>query len=380
MSVLTDDALTRLLDEAAAGFAVPDDGPASVLAQLEEPPLRAPLHRRRPVRLLAAAAVVAGAFAGGALLPGDGAAPPSGSAVTQQAAPAPSNAPAADELQVAGDSGRPSDLVGAAAGRSDSGAAESAGALSSYAQTPVGASAPAAAPGVQAPAPDGARIVKNGSIALIVGDGAVTPTLTEVQRLATSVGGIVSAAETQESGTTPSGKVVLRVPVGRFEEVVARVRSLDADVRTATTSGRDVTAEYTDLEAQLRTLRAARERFLEILGSARTISDVLTVQQRVDDVTGQIDRLEGQRALLQTQSDSATLEVTVTEADDPVVSGTDRPDDGLSKAFKDAWEGFTSGVEAIVAASGRVVLVLLVLALAVVLGRLGWRASRRRLV
>jgi hypothetical protein len=161
---------------------------------------------------------------------------------------------------------------------------------------------------------------------------------------------------------------------------VASVRSLDAEVRTATTSGRDVTAEYTDLEAQLRTLRAARERFLEILGDARAIGDVLGVQQRIDEVTLQIDRLEGQRVLLASQSDSATLEVTVTEADDPAVAGTEKPDDGLGNAFRDAWDGFTSGVEALVAASGRALLVLLCLLAALAVGRLGWRASRRRLV
>jgi hypothetical protein len=170
------------------------------------------------------------------------------------------------------------------------------------------------------------------------------------------------------------------VPVEQFEVVVTRVRSLDAEVRTATTSGRDVTAEYTDLEAQLRTLRAARERFLAILAETRAIGDILAVQQRVDETTGQIDRLEGQRALLQSQSEMSTLTVTVTEADDPVVRVNEKPDDGLSKAFRDAWDGFTSGVEAIVAASGRAVLLLLCAAVLLVVLRLGWRIGRRRLV
>ncbi len=50
------------------------------------------------------------------------------------------------------------------------------------------------------------------------------------------------------------------------------------------------------------------------------------------------------------------------------------------KAFREAWEGFTSGVEALVAASGRALLVLMCLLVVLVVGRLGWRASRRRLV
>ena len=236
------------------------------------------------------------------------------------------------------------------------------------------------APPVAAPAPDGARVVKTGAIALVVEDGKVTPVLTEVQRLAAAAGGEVAVSTTEELGPTPSGSVTLRVPVERFEDVVAKVRSLDAEVRSATTSGKDVTAQYADLEAQLRTLKAARERFLEILSRARSIGDVLAVQQRVDDVTGRIDRLEGQRQVLAAQSDRATLEVVVTEKDDPVVARVAKPDDGLSKAFSDAWRGFTSGVEGLIRLSGRGVLLVLCLALAYAVVRLGWRASRRRLV
>lgn len=375
MSTLTDDDLTRLLTAAAADHPVPERGPQEVLAALAEAPVRLPLRRRRPVQLLAAAAVVTAAFAGGALL--QPAAEPA--SVTAAPAAAPTPAPSSEEVADRDGALDSFQLAQDFAAPAPAAPADALGTRPPAAARQTQSSA-AAGPAVQAPAPDGARVVKTGSIALLVSDGRVTPTLTAVQELATAAGGLVQSAETQESGRAPSGTVVLRVPVAGFEEVVGRVRSLDAEVRAATTSGRDVTAEYTDLEAQLRTLRAARERFLVILGDARAIGDVLGVQQRVDEVTLQIDRLEGQRLLLAAQSDSATLEVRVTEADDPAVAVTEKPDDGLGKASRDAWDGFTSGVEALVAASGRGLLVLLCLLVALVVARLGWRASRRRLV
>ena len=222
-------------------------------------------------------------------------------------------------------------------------------------------------------------MVKKGAIALVVDDGEVTPTLTRVQGFAKAAGGVVASGRTEETGPTPSGSVVLRVPVDAFETVVGQVRGSGAKVRSATTSGQDVTAAYADLETQIRTLKAARERFLTILGRASSIGDVLSVQQRVDDVTGKIDRLEGQRRVLAAQSDDATLEVTVTEADDPVAK-QQAPDTGLSKAFSDAGTGFTTGVEALVRLSGRGLLLVLLAGLAYVVGRLGVRLVRRRLV
>ena len=69
----------------------------------------------------------------------------------------------------------------------------------------------------------------------------------------------------------------------------------------------------------------------------------------------------------------------MTEADDPVAK-QQAPDTGLSKAFSDAGTGFTTGVEALVRLSGRGLLLVLLAGLAYVVGRLGVRLVRRRLV
>ena len=378
MGTLTDEDLLHLLGEAADSFDVPEDGPAEVLEELAEEQAAAPVWRRRPVQLVSAAAVVAVGIAVGASFFGGNDVDRIGQLAGAERAPAPSSNGTAAQPVPAG--------VGVG-GTATGDATESASLLDSTARlsfspqsgTAAGSAPAPAAPAPAAPTADGARVVKTGSIALVVEDGDVTPRLTQVQQLAADAGGEVSDAKTSELGPTPSGSVTLRVPVDRFEEVVAKVRSLKGEVREATTSGKDVTTEYADLEAQIRTLTAARERFLEILSGARTIGDVLAVQQRVDDVTGRIDRLEGQRRVLAAQSERATLQVTVTEADDPLVRA-EKPDDGLSKAFADAWHGFTSGVEGLIRLSGRGILLLMCLAVAAVVVRLGWRASRRRLV
>ncbi len=378
MGTLTDDDLLHLLGEAAGSYAVPEDGPADVLAEGESGPPAVSLVRRPRVLLASAAAVAVVAVVLGTTVFGGGDVDRVGqlAGASRSAGEAPVPAAAGPE------SARRSALDGLQLSPSQS----SKVALRDLATGGTAGTAASAGGGVAAAAPaapsltDGARIVKKGAIALIVDDGQVTPTLTTVSGYAKAVGGLVAGTNAQESGETPSGSVTLRVPVDQFEGVVAKVRSTGAKVRSATTSSADVTAQYADVEAQLKTLTAARDRFLEILSRARSIGDVLSVQQRVDDVQGRIDRLEGSRRVLAAQSDSATLEVTVTEADDPAVTVKSKPDDGLSKAFSDAWTGFTTGVEGLVRLSGRAVLLVLCLAVAYVVGRLAWRASRRRLV
>jgi hypothetical protein len=370
MGTLTDEDLSALLGEAAESFAVPAPDVA-----LPDDPHRS-LLRRRWVQLpvAAAAAAVLGVAAMLVLAGGE-------EGADRVAEVSASGVPGTDARPAASGVEQLSAQLGDSANSASGGGAVAVDTARSAAVPAPAVPAPAVAgPVPAAPVPDGARVVKTGAIALIVEDGRVTPVLTAVQQLATAAGGVVASAQTQESGDTPSGSVTLRVPVDRFEEVVAEVRSLDAEVRTATTTGKDVTAEYADLEAQLRTLTAARERFLAILAEARTIGDILAVQQRVDDVTARIDRIEGQRQVLAAQSEKATLEVSVTEEDDPAVTEAEKPDDGLSKAFADAWEGFVSGVEALIRWSGPAALVALCGALGYLVLRLAWRASRRRLV
>lgn len=366
MNTLSDEDLRSLLGEAAGAFPVPELDLSAAL----------PAPRRWWLPVTAAASVVAllAVLGVAALRGGDRAEAPSGAA----APPVPASGLAVQEQSTARSgakaSGPESVSFGTASG--GAGAAAPAGAAPAPAAAPV-APAPAAAP-----APDGAaeRVVKTGAVALLVDDDAVTPTLTAVQAAAKAEGGYVAASSSQESGTTPSGSVTLRVPVQRFEPLVARVRALKAEVRSATTSGKDVTAQYADVAAQIRTLKAARERFLEILSGARTIGEVLTVQQRVDDTTVKIDRLEGQLKVLADSSDLSTLTVSVTERDDPVVAVEQRSGSGLGQAVREAREGFTSGVEGLVARSGRALLALLCLAALVLVARVGWRVARRRLV
>ena len=389
MSTLTDDDLTALLEAEAATYEVPPHGPAEVVQTLgttSRPSV--PLVRRGWAQLTAAAAVTVLTFAGVAAYDSRGTVPTADTIERRAAFDTSSGGKAVGGGTTGGTTGGGDGFTsGQEQGYAPQAAPlmpapQPAAALDTSGRNSVGAGG---APVGQAPPvavdTDGAegRVVKTGTISLVTKDGRVSATLSGVQRAATAQGGYVSASKSDEYGDSPSGEVTIRVPVARFERLVAAIRGLDAEVRTATTSGKDVTAQYADLEAQLRTLKATRERFLTILSRASTISEILSVQQRVDGVTGQIDRLEGSRKLLASQSELSTLTVSVSEESDPVVRVAEERS-GLAEALSDAKDGFVTGVEAIVRHSGRAVLWLLCLGVLVLGGRAAWKVARRRLV
>ena len=227
---------------------------------------------------------------------------------------------------------------------------------------------------------DGARIVKTATVTLAVDDGKVRPAVVALERLVVSARGYESDSSSDEVGDHPSAELTVRVPVAAYDAFLAQVRGLKLEVVSVTQTGKDVTATYADTQAQIQSLTAARGRFLAILARAKTIGETLTVQQRVDDVQQQIDRLEGQRRLLASQSDYATVTLSVAEKGAQDQAFVKKAPSGWSKAWHDATHGFTSGVQSIVAGSGRTLLVLLCGAALLLLGRTGWRLARRRLV
>jgi hypothetical protein len=229
---------------------------------------------------------------------------------------------------------------------------------------------------------DSAKIVKTGTVALIVGDGKVSTVITKITGIAQGSGGYISSSKSQEYGDDPSSTVTMRIPVSRFEAVVQSVRDQVKNgvgkVDSSSTSGQDVTAQYADVNAQIQSLTAARNRFLVILERANTIGETLSVQQRIDSVQQQIDSLKGRMLVLKDQTSMGTLTVTVSEK--AKAEAKPHVQSGLSRSFDNAKHGFTGGVESMISKSGKGLLVLIVAAVCLVILRLGWRLARRRFV
>jgi hypothetical protein len=63
-----------------------------------------------------------------------------------------------------------------------------------------------------------------------------------------------------------------------------------------------------------------------------------------------------------------------------VVKATTKPRSGISQAFENAKDGFTTGVESIISHSGRALLWLVCIGVIWLFLRSGWRVARRRMV
>jgi hypothetical protein len=223
---------------------------------------------------------------------------------------------------------------------------------------------------------DSAMVVKTGSLTLEIRRGAYDKTLALMTTKAIGLGGYVAQSSTTRNDDRPSGAVVLRVPAAQFDAFLADLRKL-GDVISEDTQGTDVSGEHADVEARLAALRATRDKLGTVLAQAKGVDEILMVQDRITGVQTQIEQLQGQLDTLDDMVAMAALTVSLGEPGAERVELHDPDDRTLGGSFSEARDRFGDGVEALIAWSGSAAVWVLVLAVLLGLGRLGWPRARR---
>ncbi len=220
----------------------------------------------------------------------------------------------------------------------------------SYAQkTAAGEAAPSIAAGaasapttdVAAPADANAgtaekqRIVRTGSLSLRVQDAPGA--LEQVKTLAAAKGGFVESSSISDTGSGPrTAYATIRVPVASFDGAMADLKKVASVVLDESTNANDVTMQYVDLESNLRNARAEEQSYLDLLKRTGSMNDVLSVTRALADVRGRIEQLDGEQRYMQSQTDDATINVTLTEETRiEVPTRTWKPLEVLRQAFSE---------------------------------------------
>ena len=173
-----------------------------------------------------------------------------------------------------------------------------------------------------APAADSATVQPNTTDRMIVynanmsmGVQNVAETLNAIRGLTQGVGGLVAGVSTGFQKDKESASITIRVPAAAYNQVMTDLRKLATKVNNENDSARDVTDQFTDLDAQLRNFKATEAQLLEFMKKANTIDEILKVQAQLTQTRGQIERLQGQLNVLQRTSDMATIVINVSPAD-----------------------------------------------------------------
>jgi hypothetical protein len=169
-----------------------------------------------------------------------------------------------------------------------------------------------------------------------------------IERLAAAHGGYVEKLDAKaQTGNARELSAALRIPTKQLDGFLADVRKL-GHVEEETRSNEEVSDQYVDLQARLKSARATEQRLIELLGT-RTgkLQDVLEAERELARIRGEIEGMQGQSAILVHRVNYATVQVDLSEeyrqvlGSGPISTGT--------KIRNAAVEGFTTLEEGAVA-------------------------------
>jgi hypothetical protein len=168
------------------------------------------------------------------------------------------------------------------------------------------AAATAGAPGASVPAP-GDRIIKTGVIEIQV--AGIDDSIIRATDIIHGLGGWSAGSDRSINSGGSIASVTFRIPVSRFDDALSAIRKLGVKVLSEHSDSQSVGGQIVDLQARIDNLKASEKAIQAIMSRANTIGDVLTVQQRLADIQGQIEELSAQLTGLTDQSSFSTLTV-----------------------------------------------------------------------
>lgn len=149
---------------------------------------------------------------------------------------------------------------------------------------------------------------------LVVKTSSVTLKSKEVERSATDIiaqvnqiGGLV-----QSNNHLTNGNIILNVntPAEKLEQFLAEL-STYGEVEEKSISTEDVTELSIDINAKLNNLKALKAKYLEILETATSVTDVIEIQKELTEIQTEIDSIEGRRKALANRIDLSLVRVYI---------------------------------------------------------------------
>jgi hypothetical protein len=243
----------------------------------------------------------------------------------------------------------------------------------------AGISADESASTIAAPELD-ARIIRTATIDLKVKRKGFEDAWSDAQAVATSSGGyIIGASRSGAGDSSRIGTITMRVPTGRFETAVERLRDVSgAKVAALDVASQDVTQEFVDVKSRLKHDRAVEGRLLTLIADADGVSEVLAVQARLDSVQEQIEVARGRLQYLEKLTAMSTIEAKITAPPAGVKVDESRDDPSvLGEAWGDAVQRFSENVASAVVWLGGALPALILLSILAIVGRVVWRRHDR---
>lgn len=222
------------------------------------------------------------------------------------------------------------------------------------------------------------KIIQNAEIEIRVKDGDVS--LSEISQAVRASGGYVQ--ESRMEGTRESGRhitISVRVPAGSYGSILDLLSGL-GEVTDRREWINDVTEEYLDLDARIKTKEIHLAQLQKLYERGGTIKELMELEQEIARVTADLESLKGRFNFLSNQVEYSTIRISLfepgvpTPAKDPQTLG-ERMRDGFLYSWHSVLE---LGADLLVGIVALIPRLLFLAVLGGIVGAIVWLVRKRR--
>jgi hypothetical protein len=145
-----------------------------------------------------------------------------------------------------------------------------------------------------------------------------------------SVGGYIAQEDQSQSEYKIENTVTIKVPVDQFDNAITVLTANVDKLNEKKISSQDVTAEFVDTRSRMEAKKRVRLQYMNLLGQAKNMEDILNVQSEINGIQEEIESAEGRIQYLGHSSSFSTINMTYYQ----VLNETAKDDNKLSLGAK----------------------------------------------
>lgn len=142
---------------------------------------------------------------------------------------------------------------------------------------------------------------------------------------------------------TRNASMTVRIPAQHLDAFLSSVSEV-SNVISRNDSVSDVTLQYVDMESHKKALTAEQDRLLELLEQAESVEDIITIESRLSDVRYQIESMESQLRTLQNQVSYSTVYLDIQEVEKLTPVEEQTRGEMIREGFVDSLYGVGNGL------------------------------------
>ncbi|MCR1899871.1 DUF4349 domain-containing protein [Irregularibacter muris] len=203
------------------------------------------------------------------------------------------------------------------------------------------------------------KIIYSGGITLQVKD--TNKVLDEITQYTQDIGGFIqhssmnhpeANSSSSNRSTAGGGYIYLRVPADKFDIAMEEIGKM-GNVQEKQRSGENITAQYRDMEIEVKSLEIQEARLLDILKKADKVQDIVEIEKEINRVRTEINQRKTMLKNWDQMVDYSSIEVNIIQEKVPSTSIEGNPFKDLGQKIQ---RGFTQSINYIVIGVANIVI------------------------